>query len=41
MDLHFHLSKFQGRQGKTKGMVKLEYLLEELVGEEVKEMWEF
>ena len=30
----------QGRQGKTKGMVKLEYLLEELVGEEVKEMWE-
>ena len=31
----------QGRQGKTKGMVKLEYLLEELVGEEVKEMWEF
>ena len=31
----------QGRQGKTRGMMKLEYLLGELVGEEVKEMWKF
>ena len=31
----------QGRQGKARGMMKLEYLLGELVGKEVKGMWEF